>query len=97
MTPHEANVRETREWFGKAAEDLASARVLIGSNHFVGALFFCQQTAEKSLRIPEVIQGFGADEENDLTQIREKCRAGFSLRRALARPRRVEIGSLLFP
>ena len=50
MTPHEARARETREWFGKAAEDLASARVLIGSNHCAGALFFCQQTAEKSLK-----------------------------------------------
>jgi HEPN domain-containing protein len=50
MKPSEARARETREWLGKAAEDLASARVLIDSNHFAGALFFCQQTAEKSLK-----------------------------------------------
>ena len=31
-------------------EDLASARVLIGSGHIGNALFFCQQAAEKSLK-----------------------------------------------
>ena len=50
MKPSEARARETREWLGKAAEDLASAHVLIASNHFSGALFFCQQAAEKSLK-----------------------------------------------
>src|ERR1035438_1246285 len=50
MKPSEARARETREWLGKAAEDLASAHVLIGSSHFSGALFFCQQAAEKSLK-----------------------------------------------
>ena len=40
-----------------------------------------------SLRTPVVARRFWADEENDLTQLCEKCRAGFSLRRALARPR----------
>ena len=50
MKPHEAKARETREWLDKAAEDLAMARVLIDTNHSAGALFFCQQTAEKSLK-----------------------------------------------
>jgi HEPN domain-containing protein len=50
MKPSEARARETREWLGKAAEDLAAAVVLIGSNHSAGALFFCQQAAEKSLK-----------------------------------------------
>ena len=50
MKPSEARTIETREWLGKAAEDLASAHVLIGSSHFSGALFFCQQAAEKSLK-----------------------------------------------
>lgn len=50
MKPSEARSRETCEWLDKAAEDLASAHVLIGSNHFSGALFFCQQAAEKSLK-----------------------------------------------
>ena len=58
-----------------------------------------------SLRTPVVARRFWAGEANDLTRIRENCRVGFSLRnalstlapRALARPRRVEIGSLLFP
>jgi HEPN domain-containing protein len=31
MKPTEARARETREWLGKAAEDLASARLLFGS------------------------------------------------------------------
>jgi HEPN domain-containing protein len=37
-------------WLGKADEDLASAHVLIGAYHFSGALFFCRQAAEKSLK-----------------------------------------------
>jgi HEPN domain-containing protein len=50
MSPSDARARETREWLGKATEELASAHVLIGSGHFSGALFFCQQAAEKSLK-----------------------------------------------
>jgi hypothetical protein len=41
MTPSEARARESREWLAKADEDLASARVLIGSGHIANALFFC--------------------------------------------------------
>ena len=48
-------------------------------------------------RYASITRRFLANEENDLTRICEKCRAGFSLRRALARPRRVEIGSLYPP
>jgi HEPN domain-containing protein len=50
MKPGEARTRETRGWLGKAVEDLASAHVLIGSDLFSGARFFCQQVAEKSLK-----------------------------------------------
>jgi HEPN domain-containing protein len=50
MTPGEARARETREWLDKADEDLASARVLIGSGHIANGLFFCQQATEKVLR-----------------------------------------------
>jgi hypothetical protein len=50
MTPGEARARESREGLAKADEDLASARVLIGSGHIANALFFCQQAAEKSLK-----------------------------------------------
>ena len=50
MTPSEARARESREWLAKAEEDLASARVLIGSGHIANALFFCQQAAEKAVK-----------------------------------------------
>ena len=50
MRDTEALARESREWLGKAAEDLGSCRALIASGHVGNALFFCQQAAEKSLK-----------------------------------------------
>jgi HEPN domain-containing protein len=50
MTPGDARAREAREWLAKADDDLASARVLIGTGHIANALYLCQQAAEKSLK-----------------------------------------------
>jgi HEPN domain-containing protein len=75
MKAGEARAREVREWFAKANEDLASARVLIASGHIANALFFCQQVAEKSLK------GFLTWHEqtfrrtHDLEELGEACRA----------------------
>ena len=50
MNPSNARRQEADEWLSKAAEDLASARVLIDAGHPSTALFHCQQCAEKSLK-----------------------------------------------
>ncbi len=75
MTPSEARARETREWLGKAAEDLASAQVLIGSNHFAGALFFCQQAAEKSLKAFLTWHERTFRRTHDLEELGKDCQA----------------------
>jgi len=66
---------ETREWLGKAAEDLSSARLLIDSNHFPGGLFFCQQTAEKSLKAFLTWHERTFRRTHDLVELGEDCRA----------------------
>jgi hypothetical protein len=54
MTPSEARARESREWFTKADEDLASERVLIGSGHIMfgiaGAIFTEIQSRRRRTR-----------------------------------------------
>ena len=50
MNPSDARRNEALEWLAKAAEDLASARVLIDAGHPGTALFHCQQSAEKCLK-----------------------------------------------
>ena len=75
MTPGEARARETREWLAKASEDLASARVLIGSGHIANALFFCQQAAEKSLKAFLTWHELVFRRTHDLEELGEDCRA----------------------
>ena len=75
MTPGEARARETREWLAKADEDLASARVLIGSGHIANALFFCQQAAEKSLKAFLTWHERTFRRTHDLEELGEVCRA----------------------
>jgi hypothetical protein len=75
MKPSEARGRETREWLGKAAEDLASAQVLIDSNHFSGALFFCQQAAEKSLKAFLTWHERTFRRTHDLEELGKDCQA----------------------
>jgi len=50
MSPNELVARETKEWLGKALDDLGCARVLAGASHEAGALYHFQQSAEKSLK-----------------------------------------------
>ena len=69
----DARARETREWLAKAAEDLASARDLIGTGHFGNALFFCQQAAEKSLKAFLTWHGRVFQRTHDLEQVGEAC------------------------
>ena len=64
-----------REWLAKADEDLASARVLIGSGHIANALFFCQQTAEKSLKAFLTWHEQTFRRTHDLEELGEACRA----------------------
>jgi len=75
MTPTEARARESREWLAKADEDLASARVLIGSGHIANALFFCQQAAEKSLKAFLTWHERAFRRTHDLEELGEACRA----------------------
>jgi HEPN domain-containing protein len=75
MNPSDARARETREWLAKAAEDLASAGVLIGSNHFAGALFFCQQAAEKSLKAFLTWHERTFRRTHDMEELGEGCQA----------------------
>jgi len=75
MKPTEARAVETREWLGKAAEDLASAHVLIGSDHFPGALFFCQQAAEKSLKAFLTWHERTFRRTHDLEELGKDCQA----------------------
>jgi HEPN domain-containing protein len=75
MTPSDARARETREWLAKAYEDLASARVLIGSGHIANALFFCQQAAEKSLKAFLTWHERTFRRTHDLEELGEACRA----------------------
>lgn len=75
MNPGEARARETREWLGKAGEDLASAGVLIGSNRFAGALFFCQQTAEKSLKAFLTWHERAFRRTHDMEELGKDCQA----------------------
>jgi len=75
MQPSEARARETREWLVKAAEDLAAAHVLIGSKHFSGALFFCQQVAEKSLKAFLTWHDRTFRRTHDLEELGKECQA----------------------
>jgi HEPN domain-containing protein len=75
MTPSEARARESREWLTKADQDLASARVLIGSGHIANALFFCQQAAEKSLKAFLTWHQQAFRRTHDLEELGEACRA----------------------
>ena len=75
MTAGEARARESREWLAKADEDLASARVLIGSGHIANALFFCQQAAEKSLKAFLTWHERTFRRTHDLEELGEACRA----------------------
>jgi HEPN domain-containing protein len=75
MTPGKARARETREWLDKADEDLASARVLIGSGHIANALFFCQQATEKSLKAFLTWHERPFRRTHDLEELGESCRA----------------------
>lgn len=50
MNPGDARRNEALEWLAKAAEDLASARILLDAGHPGTALFHCQQSAEKCLK-----------------------------------------------
>ena len=86
MTPSEARARESREWLAKADEDLASARVLIGSGHFANALFFCQQAAEKSLKAFLTWHERAFRRTHDLEELGEACRAVDSTLAALMEP-----------
>jgi HEPN domain-containing protein len=56
-------------------EDLASARVLIGSGHIANALFFCQQAAEKSLKAFLTWHERAFRRTHDLEELGEDCRA----------------------
>lgn len=69
----DARARETREWLAKAAEDLASARDLIGTGHFGNALFFCQQAAEKSLKAFLTWHGRVFQRTHDLEEVGDAC------------------------
>jgi hypothetical protein len=73
MKRGDARARETREWLAKAAEDLASARDLIGTGHFGNALFFCQQAAEKSPKAFLTWHGRVFQRTHDLEQVGEAC------------------------
>jgi HEPN domain-containing protein len=75
MKPTEARARETSEWMGKASEDLASAHVLIAANHFSGALFFCQQAAEKSLKAFLTWHERTFRRTHDLEELGKDCQA----------------------
>ena len=41
---------EVKRWLDKAKEDLEKAEVLLKSEHYDGAAFFSQQSAEKALK-----------------------------------------------
>ena len=75
MKPSEARAIEAREWLAKAAEDLASAHVLIGSGHLPGALFFCQQAAEKSLKAFLTWHQRTFRRTHDLEELGKDCQA----------------------
>ena len=75
MKPSEARAIEAREWLAKAAEDLASAHVLIGSDHLPGALFFCQQAAEKSLKAFLTWHDRTFRRTHDLEELGKDCQA----------------------
>lgn len=75
MKPSEARIRETREWLANATEDLASAQVLIASNRFPGALFFCQQAAEKSLKAFLTYHERTFRRTHDLEELGKDCQA----------------------
>lgn len=42
--------QEIENWWKQSVADLSKADVLINSRNFDGAVFFCQQAAEKSLK-----------------------------------------------
>ena len=50
MTAEELLLDETYTWLEKARGDLQNAAVLIAAERYAGALFFCQQAAEKALK-----------------------------------------------
>jgi len=50
MTAEELLLDETYTWLEKARGDLQNAAVLIAAERYAGALFFCQQAAEKAMK-----------------------------------------------
>jgi HEPN domain-containing protein len=50
MTPDPLLLDETHAWLDRARRDLRSAKVLIAGEEYAGALFHCQQAAERALK-----------------------------------------------
>lgn len=67
------NVAEAREWIAKAVDDLESAQVLAGTGHEGNALYFGQQTAEKSLKAFLTAHARAFRKTHDLGELGEAC------------------------
>jgi len=57
---------EVESWLRKAEADFRKAKILREKNEFDGVTFYCQQTAEKSLKAVHMYKGLGILKTHDL-------------------------------
>jgi HEPN domain-containing protein len=75
MTPDPLLLDETHAWLDRARRDLRAAKVLIGAEEYAGALFNCQQAAEKALKGFLTFHQRPFAKTHDLSELRPDCLA----------------------
>lgn len=60
-------------WFAIAKEEISSAKILLASEHFSTATYFCQQAAEKALKGYLVFKKQEITKTHDLTKLVRLC------------------------
>jgi HEPN domain-containing protein len=73
MSPHEALVKETREWLDRARGDLSACSALIAAELPSEALFHAQQCAEKALKALLTWNQVTFRKTHDLDELKQAC------------------------
>ena len=70
-----AIIKDTRDWFGKAEEDLSAAKTLFSASPPVisAILFLCQQAVEKSLKGFLIFHDVPFKKTHDVLHVGNKC------------------------
>jgi HEPN domain-containing protein len=73
MNPHDALVRETREWLEHARADLDACTALIAAGLAAEALFHAQQCAEKAMKALLTWHQIPFKKTHDLDELKQVC------------------------